>query len=55
MKPSDEPIVITTIVAGGQSKSLVHHHGCVGEVPERLTALEDAIDRTAQTARWFKQ
>ena len=53
-KASDEQVVVTTLVSGGQGKSIAHHHGCLGAIPDRLTALEDTIDRTAQSARLLK-
>jgi len=50
----DMPTVITSLSMGGLSKTLSHHDGCVGEVSERLTALEDSIDNAVNTARWIK-
>jgi hypothetical protein len=50
---SDGPNVVTTIVTGGRGKSLVHHMGCLGEVPRKLTELEHAIDETAHASRWL--
>ena len=47
------PMVITSFSMGGVSKTLSHHAGCVGEIPEKLSALEDRIDRAANTARWI--
>lgn len=46
------PIIITSLSTGGLSKSVMHHRGCVGEVSDKLTAIEDQIDRVANTARW---
>jgi hypothetical protein len=51
---SDGSNVITTIVTAGHGKSIVHHHGCLGTIPDQLTALENEIDKTAQTAKWLK-
>lgn len=50
----DVPSVTTTLVAGGQGKSIIHYRGCLGEVPKQLTDLEHAIDETAHTDRWLK-
>lgn len=49
----DTPTVITSLSMAGQSKTLSHHDGCVGRVSEKLTALEDNIDKTVNTARWI--
>ena len=48
-----KPTVITSFSMGGLSKTLSHHGGCVGEVSEKLTALENSIDKAANTARWI--
>jgi Domain of unknown function (DUF6438) len=50
----DAPNVTTTLVTGGQGKSIIHHHGCLGDVPRQLTDLERAIDEAAHTDRWLK-
>jgi hypothetical protein len=47
------PMVISSISMGGISKTLSHHTGCVGEVSQKLTALENSIDKAANTARWI--
>jgi hypothetical protein len=47
------PTVITSLSMGGLSKILSHHDGCVGEVSEKLKALEKSIDKAADTARWI--
>jgi uncharacterized protein DUF6438 len=47
------PTVITSLSMGGLSKILSHHEGCVGEVSQKLKALENSIDRAADTARWI--
>jgi uncharacterized protein DUF6438 len=47
------PTVITSLSMGGLSKILSHHEGCVGEVSEKLKALENSIDKAADTARWI--
>jgi hypothetical protein len=52
--PGDAPSVTTSLVTGGQGRSIIHHHGCLGEVPKQLTDLERAIDETAHTDRWLK-
>ena len=50
----DGPVVTTTIVTKGAGKSLQHHHGSLGAIPDQLTALEGEIDETAHTARALK-
>ena len=52
--PGDAPSVTTTLVTGGQGKSIVHYQGCLGDVPKQITELERAIDETAHTDRWLK-
>ena len=54
VRPGDAPSVTTTLVTGGQGRSIIHYHGCLGEVPDQLTELERAIDQTAHTDRWLK-
>jgi hypothetical protein len=47
-----KPIVITSLSMGGVSKTLSHDVGCVGDVSQTLTDLENEIDNAAGTARW---
>jgi hypothetical protein len=47
------PVVRTSLSMGGLSKTLSHHDGCVGEVSEKLIALENSIDKAVNTARWI--
>jgi hypothetical protein len=47
------PMVITSFSMGGISKTISHHAGCVGEISDRLTALEEGIDRLANSSRWI--
>jgi|tagenome__1003787_1003787.scaffolds.fasta_scaffold20093252_1 hypothetical protein len=49
----DLPMVITSLSMGGRSKMISHHDGCVGEVSEKLSALEDSIDKAVDSARWI--
>lgn len=51
---SDAPVAITSVTAGSQSKSVIHHHRCRGAVPDQLTRLEDELDKAANTRRWIK-
>jgi Domain of unknown function (DUF6438) len=51
---SDAPVATTSLTMAGRSKTVVHHHRCVGPVPDRLTALEDEIDQVAGTVRWIR-
>jgi hypothetical protein len=50
----DSRNVTTTLVTGGQGKSIIHRDTCLGEVPRQLTELERAIDQTVHTDRWLK-
>ena len=47
----DKPMVLLSYSIEGQSKVLWHHDGCVGDTSEKLTALEDGIDRAVQAQR----
>lgn len=49
----DMPMVIITVSMNGSSKILSHHDGCNGEVSEKLSRLETAIDAAAETSRWI--
>lgn len=49
----DMPMVITSFAMGGLSKTVTHHDGCVGDVSDKLTAIENSIDKTVNTARWI--
>jgi hypothetical protein len=49
----DTPMVITSLSMGGIAKTLSHHDGCVGEVSEKLTAIEDSIDKAVNAGRWI--
>jgi hypothetical protein len=49
----DTPMVITSLSMGGLAKTLSHHDGCVGEVSEKLAALEDSIDNAVNAGRWI--
>jgi len=51
---SDAPLAMISIVSGDKAKSVVHHHRCEGDVPKRLSELEDKIDRVANSVRWIK-
>lgn len=51
----DMPMVITSLSMDGLSKTLSHHDGCVGEVSEKLTALENSIDEAVSIDRWIKR
>jgi hypothetical protein len=52
--PSDAPTATTSLVIGGRSKSVVHDHHCIGPVADRLTALENKIDKVAGSVRWIR-
>jgi len=50
----DGPSVITTFVSGGRGKSIIHHLGCLGAIPDQLTALEHEIDLAVNAKKWVK-
>jgi len=47
------PVVITSLSMGGRSKTVSHHDGCVGDVSEKLTALENSIDKAVDATHWI--
>ena len=48
---TDSPTVITSVTAGGRSKTIRHDYGCF-DAPRELARLERLIDEVAGTARW---
>lgn len=51
---SDAPMAILSVSNQGRSKTVLHHHRCVGAASKRVTALEDLVDRAVGTAKWIK-
>ena len=51
---SDGPVAILSVSNQGRSKTVLHHHRCVGAAPNRLTELEDKVDRAAGAVKWIK-
>jgi len=51
---SDAPVAISSISTGGVAKSVIHHRRCVEPALDRLTQLEDKIDKVANSGRWIK-
>lgn len=51
---SDGPAAILSVSNQGRSKMVLHNHRCVGPVPNRLTELEDKVDRAVGTVKWIK-
>lgn len=49
----DMPIVITYFAINGESRTLTHHDGCVGDVSDKLNVLESKIDTVVNTAPWI--
>jgi len=53
---TDSPTAVTTIVGNGRRKTVRHYLGCKGsDVLNRLVALEDKIDATANAKQWVSQ
>jgi len=50
----DGPAAILSVSTGGRSKIILHNHRCVGTAADRLTALEDMVDRAVGTSKWIK-
>lgn len=48
---ADAPTVITSVTAGGRTKTIRHDYGCAG-APAELIRLERMIDEVAGTGRW---
>jgi hypothetical protein len=48
------PAAILSVSNQGRSKTVLHHHRCVGPEPDRVTKLEDAVDRAVGTVKWIK-
>lgn len=48
---ADAPTVITSVTAGGRTKTIRHDYGCAG-APAGLIRLERLIDEVAGTGRW---
>jgi len=49
----DMPTVITSLSLDGEARTLSHHDGCVGEISNKLKAIENKIDEAAKTAHWI--
>ena len=49
--PTDQPSVITTLVAGGRQK-MINDYGGSPAAPPALRALESQIDSVVNTAQW---
>jgi hypothetical protein len=49
---TDLPSAITSITINGQTKTVEHYHGDF-TAPKKLMALEDKIDRAANSDRWI--
>jgi hypothetical protein len=50
---TDQPTYRTSIRFDGRSKSVSDYAGAMAGMPKAVTALEDAIDKAAGTARWI--
>jgi hypothetical protein len=50
----DGPMAILSVSNQGRSKTVLHHHRCVGPVPDRITEMEDRVDRAAGVVKWIK-
>ncbi len=48
------PAAILSVSNQGRSKTVLHNHRCAGAVPDRLTQMEDDVDRAAGAAKWIK-
>jgi hypothetical protein len=50
----DGPGAILSVSSGGRSKTVLHNHRCVGAAADRLTGLEDKVDRAVGATKWIK-
>ncbi len=48
------PNAILSVSNQGRSKTVLHNHSCVGPIPDRLTDLEDKVDRAVGVVKWIK-
>ena len=51
---TDGPMAILSVSNQGRSKTVLHHHRCVGPVPNKITELENRIDHAVGVVRWIK-
>ena len=51
---SDGPAAILSVSNRGRSKTVLHNHRCVGTVSNRVTELENKVDRAVGVAKWIK-
>jgi len=51
---TDHPTYTVTISFDGHTKKVVDYVGLEAGMPEKIAALEDAIDDTAETRKWVK-
>ncbi len=49
-----EPTAILSVANKGRAKTVLHEHGCSGEVSDRITELEDKVDRAVGTVHWIR-
>ena len=50
----DGPAAILSLSNQGRSKTVIHNHRCLGSVPDRVTELEDKVDRAVGAVKWIK-
>jgi hypothetical protein len=49
----EKPYAFISLSMGGLSRTLGHYDGCVGDVSEKLAALENSIDQAVDAAQWI--
>ena len=50
----DGPMAILSVSSKGRSKTVIHHHRCVGAIPNRIGELEDRVDHAVGAVKWIK-
>jgi hypothetical protein len=51
---ADGPTAVLSVSHDGRSKTVLHHHRCTGPAADRLTELENKVDRAVGVAKWIK-
>jgi hypothetical protein len=50
----DGPTAVLSVSNQGRAKTVLHHHRCVGAAADRMTNLEDKVDRAVGSVKWIK-
>ena len=50
----DGPTAILSVSNQGRSKTVLHHHRCVGAAADQVTEFENEVDRVVGSSKWIK-